>query len=89
MDMEKLPWLRRCEQILPLQMKASIRKIKVIWRSSLPWLNTTAFTQHLSAAEQEIKLATLAPRETSYDKALRRMGQAWQKLSLGTVELVV
>jgi|TARA_B110000467_G_scaffold165015_1_gene197671 TRAP-type C4-dicarboxylate transport system substrate-binding protein len=36
-----------------------------------------------------LRLATLAPKDTSFDKALRRMGQTWKKETNGKVELMV
>lgn len=40
-------------------------------------------------AKTLIKLTTLAPKDSSYDQTLRRMGQEWKKLSGGEVDLVV
>lgn len=36
-----------------------------------------------------LRLATLAPKDTSFDKALRRMGQTWKKETNGKVDLMV
>jgi TRAP-type C4-dicarboxylate transport system substrate-binding protein len=41
------------------------------------------------AAEYTIKLTTLAPRDSSYHRALLRMGQAWRQASGGAVELII
>lgn len=46
-------------------------------------------TQALVAAEYTIKLTTLAPRDSSYHRALLRMGQAWRTASGGAVELII
>lgn len=36
-----------------------------------------------------IKLATLAPKDSSYHKALLKMGQEWKRISAGEVDLIV
>ena len=36
-----------------------------------------------------IKLATLAPKDSSYHRALLEMGEKWRKVSDGQIELVV
>ena len=36
-----------------------------------------------------LRLATLAPKDTSFDKALRRMGQTWKKDTNGKASLIV
>ncbi len=42
-----------------------------------------------SAQQHRIKLTTIAPRDSSYHKALQRMGQEWRRASGGAVEVII
>jgi len=49
----------------------------------------TVRVQAAPAARVRIKLATLAPKDSSYHRTLLQMGERWRKASDGQVELVV
>ncbi len=49
-----------------------------------------ALTALISAGlSAPLRLATLAPKDTSFDKTLRRMGQTWKKETKGKASLIV
>src|SRR5262245_5904951 len=54
-------------------------------------LSFTVASLPMLAAEKpiQIKLATIAPRGSSYHQSLMKMGEDWRKLSGGAVQLVV
>ncbi|MDQ8204265.1 TRAP transporter substrate-binding protein DctP [Pelagicoccus sp. SDUM812003] len=41
------------------------------------------------ARKQRLRLTTLAPKDSSFDKSLRRMGQEWKKETRGEVDLII
>src|SRR6187402_1486175 len=63
----------------------------------LPTLSTWLFllvialasTSSLAAEKTRVKLGTLAPVGTSYEKSLKQMGDTWRKESGGSVELSI
>lgn len=67
--------------------------MKLVTPFSAKWLaiGTMAFTVTIGAqaATTRIKLGTLAPVGTSYEKTLKTMGEAWRKESGGSVNLVI
>jgi len=60
--------------------------IALIWSGLVLSIASGSLT---AAAKQTIKLTTLAPRDSSYHRALLKMGQAWRTASGGAVDLIV
>ena len=52
-------------------------------------LLTMGLPTGVGAQTHRIKLTTIAPRDSSYHKALQRMGQEWRRASGGTVEVII
>jgi len=48
-----------------------------------------ALAGEVRAAQQRIKLTTLAPKGSSYHRALQRMAEAWREASGGSVDLII
>jgi TRAP-type C4-dicarboxylate transport system substrate-binding protein len=50
-----------------------------------------AFLAHSSAiaAQHNLRIATIAPRDSAFDEALKRMGQTWKSVSGGAVSMIV
>jgi len=46
-------------------------------------------TPHATKAETKIRLATLAPKDTSYHKSLQSMGEKWRQSSGGAISLTI
>ena len=60
------------------------------WHRLLALVLFAAFcASGVQAAKQRIKLTTLAPKGSSYHRALQRMGQAWSAATDGQVELII
>ena len=65
-------------------MTYSIRSLR---RGLMAALFAVLFTA--AAFAPPLRLATLAPKDTSFDKSLRKMGQAWKKDTKGKASLIV
>ncbi|MDQ8184696.1 TRAP transporter substrate-binding protein DctP [Pelagicoccus sp. SDUM812002] len=50
---------------------------------------TFSLTQDADARRMNIRLSTLAPKDSSFDKSLRKMGQEWKDQTRGQVNLIV
>lgn len=50
---------------------------------------TLAFAAPLQAASERIRIATVAPKGTSYDKILRKLASEWTKMSKGATKVSV
>ena len=49
----------------------------------------TLLVGSMTSLAAPLRLATLAPKDTSFDKTLRKMGQTWKKETNGKVSLIV
>ncbi len=56
---------------------------------SLLGLALIAVLMTVGGVSAPLRLATLAPKDTSFDKALRKMGQTWKQVTNGKAELYV
>lgn len=52
-------------------------------------LAALAVSPEAEARRQQIRLTTLAPKDSSFDKSLRRMGQEWKQATNGQVNLII
>ncbi len=50
---------------------------------------TFSIVPHAEARRMNIRLSTLAPKDSSFDKSLRKMGQEWKQETNGQVNLVL
>ncbi len=56
---------------------------------SLIWLGLVAVFFAVAAMSAPLRLATLAPKDTSFDKALHKMGQTWKQETNGKASLII
>jgi TRAP-type C4-dicarboxylate transport system substrate-binding protein len=56
---------------------------------SCAWLALAMLASPSARAETKIRLATLAPKDTSYHKSLQAMGEKWRQASGGNVTLTI
>lgn len=52
-------------------------------------LSSLGIAPDADARRQRLRLTTLAPKDSSFDKSLRAMGQEWKKATDGQVDLIV
>ncbi|MBK1879484.1 TRAP transporter substrate-binding protein DctP [Pelagicoccus mobilis] len=50
---------------------------------------TFSIAPDADARRQRLRLTTLAPKDSSFDKSLRKMGQEWKKETSGQVDLII
>jgi len=53
------------------------------------WLILSGFSVAAQAQQMEIKMATLAPKDSPWCDVLERMGEKWRAISKGSIKLVI
>lgn len=73
----------------PSPMKISFPSLSRFIACGAVALATLAIVPDSDARRQNIRLSTLAPKDSSFDKSLRKMGQEWKDETRGQVNLIL
>lgn len=64
-------------------------KISRLFALGLVAAATFSVAPDADARRQRLRLTTLAPKDSSFDKSLRKMGQEWKQATKGQVDLII